>query len=63
MHLDDIEGQVGRIAIDQIPTIGVQLMPYCGRYARRADYDNLFFPTDMDTQQPVKADEVVHVHM
>jgi hypothetical protein len=41
----------------------VELVPGAGANARRADYADDLLATDIDPQQRIEADEMIHVHV
>src|SRR3546814_18810446 len=51
------------IAIHQIPAIGLKLVAHRCRKACRAYHADLFVTSDIEPQQLVEPDEMIHVHM
>src|SRR3546814_7357956 len=49
--------------IHQIPAIGLKLVAHRCRKACRAYHADLFVTSDIDPQQLVEPDEMIHVHM
>lgn len=62
-HLDRIEDKVGLVAFDEVPGVGLQLVPDRSSEALRPNRDNPLFTPDIHAQQPVEADEMIHVHV
>src|SRR3546814_10562041 len=62
-YLKGIDDQVRGIAIHQIPAIGLKLVAHRCRKACRTYHADLFVTSDIDPQQLVEPDEMIHVHM
>ena len=59
----DVEDEIGRVAVDQVPGIAEELVMDVAGKALRADHDDLLLAADRHAQQRVEADEMVDMEV
>ncbi len=63
MELDHVEDEVVGVVVDEVPFIAGELVADPLSDPHRAAQGDPLGPPDMDPQQRIEADEVVHVHV
>jgi hypothetical protein len=61
MDLGDDQAEVGGIVLDQVPSIGSQLVFHLIKKSGRAEKDEVFLSSEANPHQTIEAHKMIHV--